>query len=63
MIIVEEVFSSDGALWVSPDSKLIAFARFNDTEVESFSYPIYGEPGNPEYQYPEEVSIKYPKVT
>lgn len=57
----EEVLGSDAAAWVSPDGKYLAYASFNDTEVETFTYEIYGD-GKGEYQYPEEVNLKYPKV-
>lgn len=57
----EEVLGSDAAAWFSPDGKYLAYASFNDTEVETFTYEIYGD-GKGEYQYPEEVHLKYPKV-
>lgn len=59
----EEVFSSDYALWWSPDSAKLAFLRFDETHVEEFSFPVY----NPSYDpykvvpYPEYVTMKYPK--
>lgn len=57
----EEVLGSDAAAWISPDGKYLAYASFDDTEVETFTYEIYGD-GKGEYQYPEEVKLKYPKV-
>uniref|UniRef100_A0A182MXQ3 Venom dipeptidyl peptidase 4 n=1 Tax=Anopheles dirus TaxID=7168 RepID=A0A182MXQ3_9DIPT len=58
----EEVFSTNIATWFSPDGERIAFIRFNDTETPLMKIPIYGPPGNPEYQYPRELTLHYPKV-
>nr|XP_040232159.2 prolyl endopeptidase FAP isoform X1 [Anopheles coluzzii] len=58
----EEVFSTNIATWFSPDGKRIAFIRFNDTETPLMKIPIYGPPGNPDYQYPRELTLHYPKV-
>ncbi|XP_049546146.1 venom dipeptidyl peptidase 4 isoform X1 [Anopheles darlingi] len=58
----EEVFSTNIATWFSPDGRQIAFIRFNDTETPLMKIPIYGPPGNPDYQYPHELSLHYPKV-
>ena len=44
------------AFWWSPDSKKLAFMRFDDTEVPMF--PIYASPG--QYGYLEET--RYPKA-
>lgn len=57
----EEVFGTDGALWFSPNGNRIAIASFNDTEVEEFTYFMYGEPGSLDYQYPEHITLRYPK--
>jgi dipeptidyl-peptidase 4 len=40
----------------------MAMASFNDTQVDEFTYYLYGEPGNMDNQYPEDVKIRYPKV-
>uniref|UniRef100_A0A182PUL1 Venom dipeptidyl peptidase 4 n=1 Tax=Anopheles epiroticus TaxID=199890 RepID=A0A182PUL1_9DIPT len=58
----EEVFSTNIATWFSPDGKRLAFIRFNDTETPLMKIPIYGPPGNPDYQYPRELTLHYPKV-
>ncbi|XP_053658952.1 venom dipeptidyl peptidase 4 [Anopheles marshallii] len=58
----EEVFSTNIATWFSPDGNRIAFIRFNDTETPLMKIPIYGPPGNPDYQYPRELTLHYPKV-
>ena len=53
------------ALWWSPDSKFIAFIRFDETEVPEYTMPMYaGEaPRYKEYSlYPGEVTFKYPKA-
>lgn len=58
----EEVFSSNKALWFSPDGKKLAYVRFNDTEVPIMVVPIYGEPGSLYFQYPRGNIVKYPKA-
>nr|XP_023020386.1 venom dipeptidyl peptidase 4 [Leptinotarsa decemlineata] len=57
----EEVFSSNKALWFSPDGRKLAYGRFNDTEVPLMIIPVYGEPGKLSSQYPRANVIKYPK--
>lgn len=57
----EEVLASGSAMWWSPDGNHLAVGIFNDTEVETFKYFLYGEAEDPEYQYPKEVDLKYPK--
>ncbi|RZC37564.1 C05D11.1-like, partial [Asbolus verrucosus] len=58
----EEVFSSNKALWFSPDGTKLAFAKFDDRETPIMVLPIYGEPGSLIFQYPRAQVIKYPKV-
>ena len=60
----EEVLSSDGAVWFSPDSTKLAFMKFDDTLVREFIYDLYGESENvlEKNQYPEEVRLRYPKA-
>jgi dipeptidyl-peptidase-4 len=59
----EEVFSTNSATWYSPDGKKIVFIKFNDTNVPVMPLSIYGEPGNPDYQYPHNIHLHYPKVS
>ncbi|KAJ4495499.1 dipeptidyl peptidase IV N-terminal region-domain-containing protein [Lentinula lateritia] len=42
----EEVFSSDHALWWSPDAQKVAFLHFDETAVDEFSFPIYNPTEN-----------------
>ena len=56
-VFTEEMFSSNQGLWWSPGGKYVAYAEFNDTEVHTIEYSWYGE-----NQYPDTVSIPYPKV-
>jgi dipeptidyl aminopeptidase len=59
----EEVFSSNFALWWSPDSSKIAFLVSDETLVNEYTFPIY----NPTYDantvapYPSEQTMRYPK--
>lgn len=59
----EEVFSSDSALWWSPDSRKLAYLRFDETAVEEYTFPVYN-PTEDSYKvvpYPSHVTMKYPK--
>ncbi len=63
--VYEEEFSFNKAFEWSPDSKFLAFIKFNETEVPMFNIPMYkGE--NPELKenelYPGNYSYKYPKA-
>lgn len=54
--VYEEEFAiTQGFQW-SPDSKYLAFMRFDESEVHEFSMPMYGE------LYPEPYTFKYPKA-
>ncbi|KAJ3797465.1 dipeptidyl aminopeptidase [Lentinula aff. detonsa] len=59
----EEIFSSDHALWWSPDSQKVAFLRFDETAVDEFSFPIYNptENNSAVIPYTSEITMKYPK--
>ena len=54
--VYEEEFSITKAYGWSPDSKMIAFLRFDEKEVKEFSMAMYGQ------LYPEEYKYKYPKA-
>ncbi|XP_054887641.1 dipeptidyl peptidase 4 [Poeciliopsis prolifica] len=56
-IYEEEVFASDGAIWWSSTGKFLAYAQFNDTEVQKVEFSWYGSE-----QYPKTVAISYPKA-
>lgn len=62
LYVLEEIFNAAEALWFSPSGSHLAVASFNDTNVESAIYPVYGNPSNINDQYPELVKFKYPKV-
>lgn len=55
----EEVFASDIVMWWSPHGDKITFLKFNDLLVPEFTIPYYVQNGHEDY--PELVSIKYPK--
>ena len=54
--VYEEEFSITKAYGWSPDSKMIAFLRFNEEGVKEFSMAMYGD------LYPEAYKYKYPKA-
>lgn len=58
---LEEVFSSNIALWFSPTGKQIAFASFNDSLTRIMTVPYYGNPGDIAFSYPLEQHVRYPK--
>ncbi|PFH50952.1 hypothetical protein AMATHDRAFT_80539 [Amanita thiersii Skay4041] len=59
----EEIFSSDYALWWSPDSSKVAFLAFDETLVDEFKFPVYNPTENSDevVPYTSEVVMKYPK--
>uniref|UniRef100_UPI0032170A9E S9 family peptidase n=1 Tax=uncultured Draconibacterium sp. TaxID=1573823 RepID=UPI0032170A9E len=63
--VYEEEFGYNKAFWWSPDSKFLAFVRFDEKEVPEFSMPMYAG-ARPEYKsnklYPGEYTFKYPKA-
>jgi dipeptidyl-peptidase-4 len=54
--VYEEEFSITKAYSWSPDSKLIAFLKFDEREVPEFTMAMYGE------LYPDQYKFKYPKA-
>lgn len=60
---LEEIFSSNSAIWFSKQGNQVAYASFNDSLVPTMQIPYYGAPGNLKYQYTSIISIHYPKVS
>ena len=63
--VYEEEFGFNKAFWWSPDSKFLAYIRFDETEVREFSMPMYAgaAPTLSNYKlYPGEYTFKYPKA-
>lgn len=56
------MFSAPDAMWFSENGKFLAVATFNDTNVDSTTFPYYGQPSDFNNQYPEIIKFKYPKV-
>ena len=54
--VYEEEFGFTTAFYWSPDSKKIAWLRFDESAVKEYSMPTYGE------LYPNEYRFKYPKA-
>lgn len=63
--VYEEEFSFNKAFEWSPDSKFLAFIKFNETEVPMFNIPMY-QGQAPQLKenslYPGNYSYKYPKA-
>lgn len=61
--VYEEEFAMTSAMEWSPDSKQLAFIRFDESEVKSFSFPVYNAGQNSQYAtYPGTYEYKYPKA-
>ncbi|KAJ3110976.1 hypothetical protein HDU96_006105 [Phlyctochytrium bullatum] len=54
----EEVLSSQQAMWFSPDSKHLAFLKFNDSKVPEIEFQLFYN----KESYPKNVRLKYPKA-
>jgi dipeptidyl-peptidase-4 len=63
--VYEEEFSYNKAFEWSPDSKFLAFVKFNETEIPIYNIPMY-QGQTPELKenqlYPGSYSYKYPKA-
>ena len=63
--VYEEEFAMDRALEFSADSKMLAFVRWDESAVPSFSFPLYAgeKPHNQDFEkYPGAYTYKYPKT-
>jgi dipeptidyl-peptidase-4 len=63
--VYEEEFSFSKAFEWSPDSKYLAYIRFDETNVSMYNMPMYAgaAPTHPENKtYPSNYSFKYPKA-
>ena len=67
--LYEEEFATTALFAWSPDSKMLAFVRLDETEVPTFSWDVYltnegiNELTNERYpQYPKAESLRYPKA-
>ena len=63
--VYEEEFAYNRALEFSADSKMLAYVRWDESEVSSFSFPLYAgeKPHAKEYEkYPGAYVYKYPKT-
>lgn len=63
--VYEEEFAFDRALEFSADSKMLAFIRFDESEVSSYSFPLFAG-SHPQMKafakYPGAYTYKYPKT-
>jgi dipeptidyl aminopeptidase B len=59
----EEIFSSNSALWWSPDSSKLAFLALDETAVDEYNFPIYNPTSDNKavIPYTSDVVMKYPK--
>lgn len=55
--LYEEEFATTALYAWSPDSKMLAFVKFDETEVPNFSWEVYSDT-----QYPTLESLRYPKA-
>ncbi|KKZ67755.1 dipeptidyl peptidase 4 [[Emmonsia] crescens] len=59
----EEIYGDRYSFWFSPDGAYLAFLRFDETGVPTYTVPYYmnNQPVAP--PYPRELAIRYPKVS
>ncbi|KAF4242545.1 hypothetical protein CNMCM8980_000503 [Aspergillus fumigatiaffinis] len=62
-IYEEEILGDRFALWFSPDGAYLAFLRFNETGVPTFTVPYYMDNEEIAPPYPRELELRYPKVS
>jgi len=55
--LYEEEFGTTALFAWSPDSKMLAFVKLDETEVPTFSWDVYADT-----QYPKAESLRYPKA-
>jgi len=62
--VYEEEFEATRHFAWSPDSKLLAFTKFNETDIPEFSFQLYKNPvdANELNLYPRLYQFKYPKA-
>ncbi len=58
----EEIFGDRYALWFSPDGASLAYLRFDETGVPTYTVPYYKKPLPSAPPYPIELDLRYPKV-
>jgi len=61
-IYEEEVLSSNNAIWLSKSGQRMVYASFDDRQVDTMEYSMYGVPGSTQFQYPVTNQIRYPKA-
>ncbi|MCF0191648.1 MAG: S9 family peptidase [Marinilabiliaceae bacterium] len=61
--VYEEEFSTNKSLCFSPDSKEIAYIKYDESKVKEFSFPTYSHNLEKEGEsYPGSYTFKYPKA-
>lgn len=61
----EEEFMVESSMSWSPDNLILCYIKYNESDVESYSFPLYGgacEPNEEYSTYPGEYAYKYPKA-
>ena len=63
ILISEDILKKDNAIWISPDGKKVVYATFNETQVQSVKWKVYGNGFDASINpYPKEAFMRYPKV-
>ncbi|MDR3653464.1 MAG: S9 family peptidase [Paludibacter sp.] len=63
--VYEEEFEKTRFFVFSPDSKMLAFVKFDETKVPQYSFPVYNDKSADKDEltlYPSTFSFKYPKA-
>ncbi|XP_015790556.1 inactive dipeptidyl peptidase 10-like [Tetranychus urticae] len=58
----EKILKTNKALWWSPYGDKLAYASFDDTGVDTMTYPRYGSFSDLNNIFPQIVSLKYPRA-
>ncbi|CAZ79555.1 unnamed protein product [Tuber melanosporum] len=58
----EEIFGDRYTLWFSPDGEYLAFLKFDETGVPTYTVPYYMAGQGIAPPYPKDLNIRYPKV-
>ncbi|PGH11183.1 hypothetical protein AJ79_05025 [Helicocarpus griseus UAMH5409] len=59
----EEIYGDRYAFWFAPDGKYLAFLRFDETGVPTYTIPYYMNNQEVAPPYPRELELRYPKVS
>ena len=61
--LAEDILRQGNAVWISPNRKKVVYATFNDSQVQTVQWKVYGNGVDATVDpYPKEAFMRYPKV-